>query len=567
MSTAWALKEIASLEPALTEHFDLHSVTLRVLAARGIRTPEAITHYLHGGLLDLADPFLLPGMDLACQRIFKAVRENELIMLHGDYDVDGVTSAAITALVLQSLGGRFITYIPERKSGYGFNESGVRFAKEKEVRLIITLDCGITSEKEIAEAKQAGIDTIVIDHHQIPSSGVPKDASAVVNPWLDPQASESFLELSAAGLAFKLACALVGETAHRFVDIAAVGTVADVSPLVDENRLIVKAGLSLLTERSHMGFAALLKSAAHRHRRITARHIGFIIAPRLNAGGRMDSGVPSYELLIANNLADAERLAGLLEKKNSDRRSTEKQMVKEAFEKCDREINFNRERVIVLWSEKWHPGVIGIVAARLVDKYYRPAIVISLADTTKLGKGSGRSIRGFNIYHGLKAVSEHLSEFGGHEFAAGFTIDPNKLATFRAALNRYAEDALEPTHLIRPIDIDVEVPFSNLTVRLAQEITLLAPFGSGNPEPVFLTRNLRVKKEGKTGSKFSAEFWVTDGEQVIGVSAKNELAERIRECETFDLAYTLELDNWEGQASVSLVAKDIKPIAPAFCIS
>jgi single-stranded-DNA-specific exonuclease len=211
--------------------------------------------------------------------------------------------------------------------------------------------------------------------------------------------------------------------------------------------------------------------------------------------------------------------------------------------------------------------VIGIVAARLVDKYYRPAIVISLADTTKFGKGSGRSIRGFNIYHGLKAVSEHLSEFGGHEFAAGFSIDPNKLATFRAALNRYAEDALEPTHLIRSIDIDVEVPFSNLTVRLAKEITLLAPFGSGNPEPVFLTRNLRVKKEGKSGSKFTSEFWVTDGEQVIGVSAKNELAEKIRECEAFDLAYTLELDDWQGQASVSLVAKDIKPIAPAFCIS
>ncbi|MBI4430188.1 MAG: single-stranded-DNA-specific exonuclease RecJ [Candidatus Omnitrophica bacterium] len=556
MSTAWAIKDIPPIAPHLSEHSDISSTTLGILVARGVSSPEAIERFLNGKLTDLSDPYLLPGMDAACRRIFQAIRENELIMLHGDYDVDGVTSAAIMSQVLRELRGRFIPYIPERKSGYGFNATGVRFAKEQGAKVIVTLDCGITSCEEIAAAKRSGMSTVVVDHHQIPQAGAPRDACAVVNPWLNPEVCESFLELSAAGLAFKLASALLGETAHRWVDIAAVGTVADVSPLVGENRLIVKAGLRLLAARSHPGFDALLKSASHRSRHVSARHIAFIIAPRLNAGGRMDTGVEAYRLLVTEKPEEAKQLADSLERKNLDRRLTEKQMLKEAFEMCEREVNFNRDRVIVLWSENWHPGVIGIVAARLVDRYYRPAIVISLAEGR--GKGSARSIRGFNMYQGLKAVSEHLLEFGGHEFAAGFTVEHSKLVSFRSAMNRYAEDALDPSHLLRPVDIDAELNFSHITTALAREISLLEPFGSGNPEPVFLTRNLRLKKAAKASGKFKQDLWVTNGQLVFKVITSSELAGKIKDGDVFDLAYTLGLDEREGETLITLAAKDIR---------
>lgn len=556
MSSSWQICEPPPSLDRLVEALGLSPLMLRLLWARDLRTPETIEHFLNAGADRLTSPFELPGIESACRRLFDAQKSGELVMIHGDYDVDGVTASAIMVRAFRRLGVRFITYVPHRKSGYGFGPDGLAFALEKKVNLILTLDCGITSHEEVAAARAAGIDTIIVDHHQIPRAGAPA-ASAIVNPWLDVEKAGDFLELSAAGLAFELAAALLGDEAHTWVGLAAIGTVADVAPLTGENRIIVKMGLKTLEKKAGPGLTALMKEAALHSSLLTARHIGFVIGPRLNAGGRMDTAEDALGILTTDTADEAARLAQILEKRNNDRRAVEKKMVEEAVRQCEREMNFNRDRVIVLWNESWHPGVIGIVAARLVDRYYRPAIVIGLENGR--GKGSCRSIRGFHMHEALKAAADELLEFGGHEYAAGFLISADRLDSFRKTINQHAHSVLDPKDLLRPFKIDAEISFGEITAGLLNQIVLLAPFGSGNPEPLFLTRRLRLKEGAvRSNNRFSSRMWVTDGQGVFQLVVPAERARDMTAGEVFDLVYSVRLDRWQGEELISLHAKDVK---------
>ncbi|NQU06009.1 MAG: single-stranded-DNA-specific exonuclease RecJ, partial [Calditrichaeota bacterium] len=421
----------------MMEQLKLPRTVVRVLNNRGFTELDKVRDFLNPETSQLHDPFIIRDMDLAVNRVITALREREEILIFGDYDVDGITSVSLLYLFLKDLCGQVSFYIPDRATeGYGISTAGIEEARKKGASLIITVDCGITSVNEVKFAAKYGIDVIVSDHHE-PGEILP-DAVAV----LDPKRADCeypFKELAGVGVAFKLVQGIVQKLeldssyTEKYLDLVAIGSAADIVPLVDENRVFVRVGLDKLNRDGQEGILTLIETAGFQPGRIDVGHIIYGLAPRINAVGRLGSASPAVELLITKNHMNAQKIAAELEEKNRQRKEIDNKTLIEALDIIDSFYNSEHDSVVVLAGEGWHPGVIGIVASRIIEKYFRPTIMISIENG--IGKGSARSIPNFDLYGALKSCSNLLIQFGGHKYAAGLTIDAKKIPEFRIRFN------------------------------------------------------------------------------------------------------------------------------------
>ena len=456
-----------------------------ILAARGVTDPtEALM--LLAGEEELSDPMMLTDMDKACQRIMDAIDNEETIVVFGDYDVDGVTATALLYQHLKGMGANVKCMLPSREGdGYGLSKNAIQSIHDKGYQLIVTVDNGISAVEEAAFAASLGIDLVITDHH-LPPETLPQ-AVAVVDPRREDDHSP-FKGLCGAGVAFKLCAALDGcppeEMLEYCGDLAAVGTVADVMPLTGENRTLVKAGLRQLRQTDRPGLVALLDEVGLTGKSITAENVSYAIAPRINAAGRMDSAVTALQLVLCEDEERAEELAHKLNEINIARQETELEIVKAAQEQLDKEPSILEDRVILLWGRDWHPGVIGIVASRLVEKTGRPVIVVSV-DENGEGKGSGRSVQGFNLHSCIGSCADLLLRFGGHAMAAGLSVREGNLPELRRRLNEWAARECPVLHT-PPLTCDLSIHLDRVTVESVRRLEQLAPYGAENPTPVFL---------------------------------------------------------------------------------
>jgi len=559
MRKIWQIKDAdGKAQKALSSALNISSVTAQLLANRGITDPEEARQFLTCSFTGTHDPFLLKDADKAVRRIKKAIELKEKVLVYGDYDVDGITSVAILHTVLKNLGAAVEPYIPNRlEEGYGLNSGAIKKAERAGISLIITVDCGITSFKEIDYAASLGIDIIITDHHEIVDGKVP-NAAAVVNP-MQEDCRYPFKHLAGVGVAYKLAKAVYAGTsfeADDFLDLVSLGTVADIAPLIGENRILVKHGLDELNLRGRKGLKALADASGLSGKDISSGHIGFILGPRINAMGRIGSPHKALELLLTDDEARAAELAATLNTENRNRQKLEARILEEAIDKVEREVNFKEHRVIVLASENWHPGVIGIVASRITEKYCRPAILIAIDGDT--AKGSGRSVERFHLFEYLLRCKDSLVGFGGHESACGVTLRTDKIDEFRNMINAEAAKDVCDMEFTPRLDIDIDVPLSALNEDVINEIEKLAPFGAENPRPVLASRNLTFKNNPRSIGKNGFKVLVTDNsitcEAITFGRSDFSLPTQGR---GVDLAYIPSINTWQGFSSIQLELRDV----------
>lgn len=549
-----------SLQASLSKALNISPVLAQVLINRNIRTKEEADVFMRSGMSSLHSPSSLPDIDKAIARIKQAIKNNEKVFLFGDYDVDGVTSCALLKLTLEKLGLQVKHYLPHRvKDGYGINKEAIDFVRKEKFDLFISVDCGITNFKEIELLNASGIDSIIIDHHE-PQEKLPQ-ALAVVDPKLKGH-NYPFRDLAAVGVVYKVCQELCSDSLIDDLDLVLLGTVADVVPLVGENRILVREGLVRLAQTKKPGIAALIDVCRIRGRELDPYAVSFILGPRLNAAGRVSSAEIAFNLLTASSRLEAEDLAEQLDIENKRRREIEGKILNEALAKVESEVNFKDHSVIVLSSEGWHQGVLGIVASRLAERFYRPTVIISTVNS--LGKGSARSIRDFHIFDALSRCGELLETYGGHSHAAGLTILESNIEKFKVLINEVAKMDLEPCDLIRSLDIDTEVNLGDISLDLISGLEKLAPFGMGNPEPIFATYNLFVRGRPNLLGKNTLKFWVSDGRftyPVVGFGMADKF-DFMSENRRIDLAYSASLDSWQDNHQVQLNLKEVRASQP-----
>ena len=558
MEKNWQIKEA---NPALQSHFsqnlNIDPIIAQLLINRGILEIDAAKRFLSAALSTLYDPFLLKDMDKAIARIKQARAHNERVLIFGDYDVDGVVSTALLHAMLTDFGLDVINFIPHRiEQGYGLNHEIADFAKEKNVSLIITIDCGITACGEVDTINKLGIDVIIIDHHEPPDDGLPQ-ALAIVNPK-QKDCAYPFDYLASAGLVMKLYQALFGKVNEDYLDMVAIATIADIAPLQSENRIFVKHGLPRINVTKNKGLLALLDVAQIKNKSLSPYHIGFMLGPRINAAGRMDTAHTSLDLFLTDDTVEALRLAQQLDRHNGDRQRMQQNIVEEAFAIIEGDEGLRGQKVIVVSKEGWHEGLVGIVASKIKDKYYRPAIVMAIKDGVAVA--SARSVNGFHLQEALSKCGHCLENFGGHAGAAGLTIKEENIDTFRLLINEFAQDILVAEKLTPSLSIDCELPLSELNLNLVERVNALAPFGEGNPTPVFCTQNVRVFSAPQTLGKNTLKFWVSDGPFVFSAVGfgMGELKNQIQKGQSLDIAYELGIDDWNKAPAVQIVLKDIR---------
>nr|WP_297177420.1 single-stranded-DNA-specific exonuclease RecJ [uncultured Agathobaculum sp.] len=533
-------------------------LTAAVLAARGIDTPAAAQAYLNCDPAGLHDPFLLADMDKAVAVIEGAMARRERIVVYGDYDVDGVTATCTLVDYLRGRGARCDYYIPNRlREGYGLTCAAMQALYDKGARLLITVDAGITADGEIAAARALGMQVVITDHHECHDT-LP-DADAVVD-CKRPDCTYPFDSLAGVGVAFKLVCALEGDAQamlDRYADLVALGTVADVMPITGENRIIVAAGLKKLAATGNIGLEMLLREAGMKNRRLTSSTISFVLAPRINAAGRMGRAELAAELFLTRDPVRAQALAAQLCEQNKLRQNEENQILQQALVRLRTEYNPLEDKIIVLAGEGWHHGVIGIVCSRLCDRYGCPVVLIAL-DKDGTGKGSGRSVGGFNLFDALTSCGDLLERYGGHALAAGLTVDADNIGALRDRLRAYAETHVTMAELVPQLHIDCMVHPAWLTLEQVEGLSVLEPYGMRNPEPVFCMKDMTVEEITpissdrhvrmtliKDGVRFSA-IWFGTGAGGLGFVEGN----------TVDAAFHLEVNEFRGRRSVQLTLCD-----------
>jgi single-stranded-DNA-specific exonuclease len=568
----WLLPETVDQQAAsLAGELGLHPLPARILLHRGYRTPEAASAFLSDKLADLPDPFRMKGMVAATERITRALRQGEKITLYGDYDVDGVCSTSLLTLFLRELGGRPGTYIPHRLGeGYGLNLQAVERLAAEGTKVLVTLDCGISATAEITRARDLGVDVVIVDHHTVPETLPP--AVAVLNPH-QPGCEYPTKTLCAAGVAFNLCMGLRkrlrddGFFATRkepnlraLMDLVALATVADVVPLTGANRILVAHGLQELTAARRPGVRALKEAAGvEPDAPVTAGQVGYRLGPRINAAGRLHDASLGLQLLTSDSLEEARRLAKVLDSANAERQGIESTILTEALKQAETRKD---SRGFVLYSEGWHPGVIGIVASRVVERYHRPTVIVGVTDG--VGKGSARSIEAFHLYDALAGCSDMLARFGGHKYAAGLTIEADKLPAFREAFERIAFERLNPEDLIPRCKVDAVVTPRELDERAVEGLQKLGPFGQGNPEPVLVLRRQLARPRvltPKTGyGSAHLKLALVDAPEVDAIGFG--MADRLPIVEgPVDLAFQVGVDTFRGQRRVSLRLKDLRSAA------
>jgi len=544
------------LQNQLSKELGISKVLAQILINRKVNSPSEAEKFLKAGINDLSSPHLFSDMAKAVSLVKKALENKEKVMVYGDYDVDGITSTVLVKNTLASLGLDVLHHIPHRiKEGYGLNKEIINFAKENKVKLMVTADCGTANHKEIEGLRQANIDVIVTDHHEPQGLNLPV-ASSIINPKLK-HSGYPYRDLAGVGVAYKFCQAVTNSLLSEDLDLVTLGTIADSVPLNGENRIIAREGLSRMGQTKRPGLRALIENAGIENKKFNSTYVSFIIAPRLNAAGRMSNAEISLKLLMSENSEEAQGFAKELEQFNRQRQKVESKILEEAEEIINREINFKEQKVIVIAREDWHQGVLGIVASKLAERFYRPAIVISLNEN--LCKGSARSIKNFHLFDALVDCKELLDSFGGHAHAAGLLITKDNIDDFRRSINKLAHDRLKIEDLLPSMDIDMELPLSELNEGMVRELESLEPFGMACPEPLFYTRSLKLKGQAQSLSRQTLKFWVTDGVttcQVIGFGMSS-LLDSLMQADSFDLVYTAKIDSWRDDDSLILEAKDI----------
>lgn len=545
---------------ALAESRGLPPFLSVLLTIRGLDDPQALDRFL-GEEAAFSDPLLMADMEKAAERINRAVEEMERIAVYGDYDADGVTATAMLYAYLETRGADVLYYIPQREGeGYGMNAGAVEKLAGMGVRLIVTVDNGIASVEETALAKRLGVDVVITDHHR-PQGALP-EAEAVVDAYREDDRSP-FKGLCGAGVVFKLLMALEGEMSaaedllETYGDIAAIGTVGDVVPLVGENRTIVKYGLRALQNSERPGVRALLEASGAAGKPLTATGAAFSLVPRINATGRMGAPERAVRLLVTLDEEEAAALAEEICGENEERRRVENEIAEEAFARIERE-RLSRDRVIVVSGDGWHHGVIGIVASRVVERYGRPCIVLSRGETET--KGSGRSVEGFSLFAAVLSARDLLLRFGGHPMAAGVTMKTENIEAFRNAVNRYAAEH-HPRMPAVTTTVDCRLNPASLSAAMADEIARLEPFGTGNPQPVFGLFRMKLTGIAPVGGGGHLRLTFEKNGAVQTVMKFRTTAEEFpyRVGDTADLAVELENRTYRGQPSLSVILRDIRP--------
>jgi single-stranded-DNA-specific exonuclease len=531
------------------------------LVNRGVDDVEAAHRYLEPALADLHDPFLLRDLDVAAQRIQRALAAGERIFIHGDYDVDGITATFLLYSVLRDLGGRVETRIPHRtRDGYGLSVEAVEEAHRRDCRLVVTVDCGVTAVEAVDRGRALGLDTIITDHHAPPAT-LPA-AVAIVNP-LRPGCAYPFKALAGVGVTFKLAEALFQgrggvERAREYLDVVALGTIADVVPLVGENRVLAKHGLARLNRTNRIGLQALMDVSGLGRRQVTSGQVAFVLAPRINAGGRMGNAEQGLRLLLARDAAEARDLAQSLEDDNERRRRYDEEALVEATRQVESELDWPNCASILLWSENWHPGVIGIVASRLVERFQRPAVLVALDGDR--GRGSGRSLPGLDLNAVLTECADLLDAHGGHAYAAGLTVHRSRLPELRARLEALVRARVSTEAFVPRLSVDADLRLNECDLSLVEWVERMSPHGLDNPEPLFQATDLSVESATQVGQGRHLRLRVRDATGVadaIGFGLGERAVElaRARRCA---LAFAPSRNEWLGETRVQLKVKGVR---------
>ena len=573
METRWILAKDVDKQVvrSLSESLGIDEILAVLLVQRGITNFEEAKNFFRPSLEHLHDPFLMKDMDKAVDRLQKAMNNGEKILIYGDYDVDGTTAVALIYTYLKNFVNKkkIEFYIPDRyEEGYGISYKGIDYAADNGFGLVIVLDCGIKAVEKIEYANQRGVDFIICDHHR-PDDVIP-NAVAVLDSKR-PDCQYPYKELSGCGVGFKLITALsmrLGrpiEEVYELLDYVAVSIAADIVPITGENRVLAYFGLIQLNKNPRPGIAAVLRQTEQKNaleRELTISDLVFLIGPRINAAGRLEKASDSVRLLLATNYDHAEKLATSINSLNEKRREFDNAITEEALRMIDADEKLRNAKSTVIFNENWHKGVIGIVASRLTDSYYRPTIVLTRSGN--LITGSARSIKNFDIYDAIDDCSDLLEHFGGHKYAAGLSLKPENLEKFAERFEKYVSEHLEESDLTPELNVDIEMDFTNITPKFVRILKQFAPFGPGNLSPVFLTKNvvdagfsravgnrkhlkLSVMQQGNTDFVFSGIAF-----------QKGDLYERIHEKEPFTMCYYIEENFWQGKTTLQLNVKDIK---------
>ena len=562
----WTLKDPPDKSNvlALADSLNISTVLAELLILRDVTNFFEAKKYFRPALEEVHDPYLMHDMEKAATRVIDAITNNEKIIIYGDYDVDGTCSASLMYLFLKELGANVKVYIPQRLTeGYGLSRAGIDQVKIDEVDLIISVDCGITAVDEIDYANSFGIDTIVCDHHQ-PKEILP-NAYAILDP-LKPGCEYPFKYLSGAGVAFKLARAIAyrfgkKDMVFKYLDLVALAGAADIVPLVDENRILVRAGIDQINNNPRPGIKALIKTARMEPGNLSAGQIVFTIAPRINAVGRLGDANRAVELFNTDNFQEAERLARVLESENLERRKIDEVTFSHALEMVQNIDDFDNELGIVLHHDSWHPGVVGIVASRLVEKYYRPSIMLTTIDG--VAKGSARSVPGFNIYEALEQCKDLIIQFGGHKAAAGLEIEIDKIGEFRIRLNEILKTNMNDEDIIPEIKIDSKISLCEITPKFVRVLDQFAPFGPGNMRPVFLAEDVKIVANPRIvgTNHFVTTFCQNGADKVydaIGFNLGKFVYEVDKDNDLVDIVFTIEKVVRDGRTFPQIRVKDIR---------
>lgn len=549
---------------ALSRLLGLPDELSRILVRRGVDSPEQARSFLRPRLGELPPAIDLPDMLPAVERLHRALHSGETILVHGDYDADGMSAAALLTLALRGLGGLVEPFVPHRtRDGYDLSEAGLNRAREVGASLVLTADCGVTAVSAVESARAHGIDVVITDHHR-PGPVLPA-AVAVVNP-MRVDSRYPFRGLAGVGVAFKLMSELYERSGapspqlNQHLDLVAIGTVADQMPLVEENRTLVRAGLRAMERSVKPGVKALLSNVGvSGGQTLETAHISFRIAPRLNSVGRMAEAETGLKLLLASDPMEAGRLAAQLERRNNERRQTDTSVFEQVQEKLHLEVD-DDDPVIVLWGEDWHPGVIGIVASRLVEKLHRPAVVIAFDGD--VGRGSARSVTGFHLFNALQECEDLLERFGGHRMAAGLTVRRDNVDALADRLRRLAERDLAGREPVKELQVDLELELERLGPDLLRWLGHLAPFGPGNPNPVLLVRGVRLDRLSRVGTDGGHLRLALqrDGHRVPAIAfGLGRRVQEARALERADVALEISENRWNGRREVQARVLDFRP--------
>lgn len=552
-----------SWKQQIASHLKCPDLIAELLIRKGFQSVEDINNYFKPSLSNISSPFMFKDMEKTADRIAHAIKEMEYITIYGDYDVDGTTSVALLYLGLKKVGALVDYYIPHRMiDGYGLSFSGIDQLKDRGTNLIISVDCGINANEEVEMINDLGIDIIVTDHHN-PKNSLPP-AYSIINPKL-PDCGYPYKELAGVGVAYQLLMAVyrklnlgTEELVQKYVDLVALGTIADIVPLTGENRIFASIGLERLLKKNNYGLNALIKIAGLSLKELNTADIVFGIAPRINAAGRMGSAIRAVELMVSNDATTSGELAEIIERENSLRQQIDQQTFQEACEIIEKKYkDMDETNIIVVSSDNWHPGVIGIVASKLVEKYYRPTILITFKDG--IGSASGRSVADFDLFQAVLSVDQYLENFGGHKYAVGLSLLPEYVDIVENRLGKYVREHITTEQLIPPLTINAKLELYEINENLMEWLAKFAPYGPGNMRPTFYTEKVMVVgfpyNVGRNHLKLKV---VKDGcmLDLIGFNMGDFLP-MLRKGSFIDIAYSLDINTWQGKTTIQGKLKDI----------